>query len=59
VRSRRRPRKPQKYREVKLDLAREEVQNGMLVIRQMTEEERRRNLARFTPPKRPGDETDG
>ena len=46
-------------RQVKLDLAREEVQNGMVVIRQMTEEERRRNLARVTPPKRPGGATDG
>ena len=31
-----------------------DVQNGMLVIRQMTAEERRRYPARTTPPKRPG-----
>ena len=51
--------KPEEKRQVKLDLAREEVQNGMLVIRQMTEEKSRRNLGRITPPKRPGDDTDG
>lgn len=37
----------------KLDLAREEVQNGMLVIRQMTREERRRYPPRTTQPEQP------
>jgi hypothetical protein len=46
--------KAEEKRQVKLDLIREQVQNGMLVIRQMTEEERRRYPARTTPPKRPG-----
>lgn len=46
--------KAEEERQVKLDLAREEVQNGMLVIRQMTDEERRRYPPRTTPPKRPG-----
>jgi hypothetical protein len=41
-------------RQVKLDLIREQVQNGMLVIRQMTDEERRRYPPRTTPGKRPG-----
>ena len=40
-------------RRVKLDVVREQIQNGTLVIRQMTEEERRRYPARTTPPKRP------
>ena len=46
--------KAEEKRQVKLDLVREQVQNGMLVIRQMTEEERRRYPPRTTPPKRPG-----
>jgi len=46
--------KAEEKRQVKLDLVREQVQNGTLVIRQMTEEERRRYPARTTPPKRPG-----
>jgi hypothetical protein len=41
-------------RQAKLDLVREQVQNGELVIRQMTDEERRRYPPRTTPPKRPG-----
>ena len=41
-------------RQAKLDLVREQVQNGELVIRQMTEEERRRYPPRTTSPKRPG-----
>ena len=41
-------------RQAKLDLVREQVQNGELVIRQMTEEERRRYPPRTTAPKRPG-----
>jgi len=40
-------------RQVKLDLIHEQIQNGMLVIRQMTEE-RRRYPPRTTPPERPG-----
>jgi hypothetical protein len=46
--------KAEEARQVKLDVIREQVQNGMLVIRQMTEEERRRYPPRTTPPKRPG-----
>jgi hypothetical protein len=41
-------------RQVKLDLIREQVQNGELVIRNMTDEERRRYPLRTTPAKRPG-----
>ena len=41
-------------REAKLELVREQVQNGSLVIRQMTKEERRRYPRRTDPPKRPG-----
>ena len=51
--------KAEEKRQVKLDLIREQVQNGVLVIRQMTEEERRRYPARTPPPKRPGRRTDG
>ena len=40
-------------RRVKLDLIREQVQSGVLVIRQMTDEERRRYPPQTTPPKRP------
>jgi hypothetical protein len=46
--------KAEEKRQVKLDLVREQVENGMLVIRQMTDEERRRYPPRATPPKRPG-----
>lgn len=41
-------------RQAKLDLVREQVQNGELVIRKMTDEERQRYSPRPTPPKRPG-----
>ena len=41
-------------RQAKLDLVREQVQSGALVIRQMTDEERRRYPPRTAPPKRPG-----
>lgn len=40
-------------REAKLDLVREQVQNGSLLIRQMTDEERRRYPPRPAQPKRP------
>ncbi len=40
-------------REAKLDLVREQVQSGSLVIRQMTDEERRRYPPRPAQPKRP------
>ena len=51
--------KAEENRQVKLDLIREQIHNGMLVIRQMTEEERRRYPPRTTPPKRREDDTDG
>jgi hypothetical protein len=38
----------------KLALVREQVQSGSLVIRRMTDEERRRHPPRATPVKRPG-----
>jgi hypothetical protein len=41
-------------RSEKLQLVREQVQSGSLVIRQMTDEERRRYPPRPTEPKRPG-----
>ena len=41
-------------RQAKLDLVREQVQNGSLVIRQMTAEERRRYPQRPAPAKKPG-----
>lgn len=41
-------------REAKLELIREQVQSGSLVIRQMTKEERRRYPPRPNSPKRPG-----
>jgi hypothetical protein len=37
----------------KLDLVREQVESGSLVIRQMTDEERRRYPRRDAPSKRP------
>jgi hypothetical protein len=40
-------------REAKLDLVREQVQSGSLVIRQMTDEERRRYPPRPASTKRP------
>ncbi len=39
--------------EEKLELVREQVQSGSLVIRQMTDEERRRYPPRPQAPKRP------
>jgi hypothetical protein len=41
-------------RQAKLDLVREQVENGSLVIRQMTAEERRRYPQRAVPAKKPG-----
>jgi hypothetical protein len=41
-------------REVKLELVREQVESGALVIRKMTVEERRRYPSRPAPPKRSG-----
>jgi hypothetical protein len=41
-------------REEKLELVREQVQSGSLVIRQMTEEERRQYPPRPEQPKRTG-----
>ena len=41
-------------RQVKLEQIREQVQSGGLVIRQMTDAERRRYPPRTTEPKRPG-----
>jgi hypothetical protein len=44
----------QEKREAKLELLREQVQNGSLVIRQMTDDERRRYPPRARrQPKRP------
>jgi len=40
--------------EEKLEMVREQVRNGSLVIRQMTKEERRRYPLRPVPPKRTG-----
>jgi hypothetical protein len=40
-------------REAKRELMREQVESGSLVIRQMTDEERRRYPPRPAPPKRP------
>jgi hypothetical protein len=39
--------------EAKLELVREQVENGSLVIRQMTDEERRQNPPRPASPRRP------
>ncbi len=41
-------------RAAKLELVREQVQNGSLVIRKMTDEERRRYPPRPAQTKRPG-----
>jgi hypothetical protein len=38
----------------KLDLVREQVESGSLVIRQMTDEERERYPPRPSPPDKPG-----
>ncbi len=40
-------------REEKLELVREQVENGSLVVRQMTDEERRQYPPRPAEPKRP------
>jgi hypothetical protein len=40
-------------REAKLEFVREQVQSGSLVIRQMTDEERRRYPPRPAQPRRP------
>lgn len=40
-------------RAAKLELVREQVEDGSLVIRQMTDEERRQNPPRPEQPKRP------
>jgi len=48
-----RERAQEKYEE-KLELVREQVEDGSLVIRQMTDEERRRYPPRPNPVKRPG-----
>jgi hypothetical protein len=40
-------------REAKLEQMREQVESGSLVIRKMTDEERRRFPPRPSPPKRP------
>jgi hypothetical protein len=45
--------KAEEKRQVKLDLVREQIQNGTLVIRQMTDEERRRSSPRTMQSKRP------
>jgi hypothetical protein len=39
-------------REAKLELVREQVESGSLVIRKMTDDERRRYPPRTDPPKR-------
>jgi hypothetical protein len=44
----------EEQREAKLELIREQVESGSLVIRKMTPEERRRYPQRPAPPKRPG-----
>ena len=46
--------KAEEKREEKLELIREQVESGSLVIRKMTKEERRRYPRRPTSPKRPG-----
>jgi hypothetical protein len=43
----------EEVRRVKLDLVRDQIQDGTLVICRMIKEERRRSPARTTPPKRP------
>ena len=46
--------KAEEKREEKLELIREQVESGSLVIRKMTKEERRRYPRRPTSSKRPG-----
>jgi hypothetical protein len=53
ARNRRRVREPIEKRQVKLAQIREQVQDGVLVIRQMTEEQRRRVAPPTMPPNRP------
>jgi hypothetical protein len=48
--------KAEEKRAAKLELVREQVESGSLVIRQMTDVERRRYPLRTTPPKRPARE---
>jgi hypothetical protein len=48
--------KAEEKRAAKLELVREQVQSGSLVIRQMTDAERRRYPARPVPTKRPARE---
>ena len=48
--------KADEKRAAKLELVREQVQSGSLVIRQMTAEERGRYPPRPVPPKRPARE---
>ncbi len=44
--------KAEERRQAKLEMVREQVENGSLVIRQMTDEERRRNPPRPAKAKR-------
>jgi hypothetical protein len=46
--------KAEEKRQAKLDLIREQVESGTLVIRPMTAEERRLYAPRSAPPKRSG-----
>jgi hypothetical protein len=46
--------KADEKRQAKLDLVREQVESGSLVIRKMTDEERRRYPPQPPRPKRPG-----
>jgi hypothetical protein len=48
--------KAEEKRVAKLELVREQVESGSLVIRQMTDEERGRYPPRPVPPKRPARE---
>jgi len=45
--------KAEEKRQAKLDLVREQIRNGTLVIRQMTDEERRHYPPRTTQPEQP------
>jgi hypothetical protein len=45
--------KAEERRRAKLELVREQVENGSLVIRQMTDDERRRYPPRPAKPRRP------
>jgi hypothetical protein len=46
--------KAEEKRAAKLDMVREQVESGSLVIRQMTDEERRRYPPQAAKPKPPG-----